>query len=165
MIVINKFSNFKKIKLIEENIENSYSRFENKWDDFRKELRNIKNDSRNKTSKGVILNFAKSSWCYGSSKIVTASNWFYQSFWLIAVFACSIFGLYVVVNNIRDYYQYKVVTETKTVEVDSLVLPQVTVCEFSINLNGNIRGFDSSKDIPLKYKVKYFFFNQYSYHF
>jgi len=51
--------------------------------------------------------------------------------WLLAiVFSVSVATLFIS-NTINDYYSYKVITQAKITQNDSIVMPQITVCQYA----------------------------------
>ncbi len=84
-----------------------------------------------KTLKKLVQVFTTSPWCYGLTQFVRSNNIFFQIVWFLAIiFSVSIATIFIS-NTINDYYSYKVITQAKIIQNDSIVMPQITVCQYA----------------------------------
>ena len=73
--------------------------------------------------------FTTSPWCYGLTQFVRSKILFFQIVWFLAViFSVSIATVFIS-NTINDYLSYKVITQAKITQNDSIIMPQITVCQ------------------------------------
>lgn len=72
---------------------------------------------------------------FGLVKIVNSEKPLIKLLWSLAVASISTFGIYIIFNNIADYYNYDVITNTRMIEQKSAIFPAISFCA-PTNTNG-----------------------------
>lgn len=94
--------------------------------------------SINSKIKQAVDHFSSTTPMYGLTKILNSKRPNHTVVWSLFILLSACIGLYIIVNNTKEYLQYEFITKTSIVSQSSEVLPAITFCP-SISSNAKLQ--------------------------